>query len=500
MEASRDGQNGHGQLMKVAVALKHGFGYGDGSRALAWESDGKAIFEDFNRRGDPESPAQLAHKWASATTSGKDLFREVQEEFERNQKPGGGTPPRQKEAKEEKKKRIVRGLVPATEVGPLPPTVWLWEDFLPLACLGLVDGWPGGGKSTALGGIMAAVTRPGDWIGPTGSLPGAKKEEAGHGIWITAEETAERIKARLEACGADLEKVSIVRHITEAHEGGRETRRTFSLPEDLELLRGWLAQYKPLLVVLDNMSALFSPEYDSTKSQKSRSILNELLSLAEEHGTTILLVRHQTKGSASKDFGTNGPAWLAGEGSIAFAGAARLVLRVGYMAEDLELPNKWERRRVLHVAKMNEGREDMGTPFRIQNIELPDGASVRIPKWEPAQLMDDSEVSSSGRSKPGPKAEKLPAAKEAIEGLFRARGGKIGHSELEELKHQLEQNEGFSSATLRRATEELRKSHFIKKDGKAWVYTPPLVTSEAELRALASDLSPTTSQGKGSGT
>jgi hypothetical protein len=467
---------------------------------LAWEQDGLAIFEDFNRRGDPESASQLAHKWASATSMGEDKFRGVQEDFERKQKQGAGAPPPREKPAKEKGFKIVKALVQANTVGALEPVQFLWPDFIPKDSLGLIDGWPGAGKSTALGGIVAAMTRPGDWIGPTGSLPGAEDwRESGHAIWVSAEESEPRIKARLESCGADLSKVHIVRHITEANGEGKQRRRTFSLPGDMPLLSSWLATHKPVLVVLDNMSALFSAEYDSTKSQKSREILNELALLAEEHKTTILLVRHQTKGSANKDFNASGPAWLAGEGSIAFAGAARFVLRIGFMDEDNELP-KWERRRVLHVSKANEFQDGMGVPFRIANIELAKKASVRIPKWEAAKRMDDEEVSSSGRSKPGPKAEKLPAAMEAIKGLFQARGGTIGHSELEELKHQLEQNEGFSPATLRRATEELKKSHFIRKDGKTWFYTPPLVTSEAELRALASDLFPSTSQGRGSGT
>ena len=79
---SVSGNQGHATLMKAAVVLVKGWGYGDPSRAGGWEEDGYALFSDYNARAlPPESPEQIAHKWKSAkggnASEGKNFYADV---------------------------------------------------------------------------------------------------------------------------------------------------------------------------------------------------------------------------------------------------------------------------------------------------------------------------------------------------------------------------------------------------------------------------------------
>jgi len=482
MDPSIDGQSGHAQLMRVAAVLKHGFQYG--GEYSAWESDGLEILHDFNRRGDPETEAQLRHKWESANTTGENLAFKARADWEAKwggsfsskqaapSAPSGSPPP----AKEEWTVLEEESLLPAETIGELPKEEFLWEGFIPRGYLGILSGWPGAGKSTALGGIVAAATRAGDFIGPSGSLPGMDPgREPMAALWISCEEREERIRARVQECGADLSRVYIVRTIKEA-KGERRRKRAFQLPTDMERLHFWLSQIRPGIVILDSMSGLFSADYDSTKSQKSREILNELANLAEEFGTTIILISHHTKQSAGKEANKNGPLYLAAEGSIAFAASARFQLLVAQHPEDKDLPKR-DRRKVLFVAKTNEFEPFMGCPFRLSSIDLPSGGSVRIPRWEAASFMDEEDFrnsSSTQREKSGPAPEKMARAMEALVSFFESHGGSVESLAVQERRKELEAELGVSYGTIRDGFNRLKADGILRSDphSSRWLFTP----------------------------
>jgi KaiC/GvpD/RAD55 family RecA-like ATPase len=363
-------------------------------------------------------------------------------------------------------------LLPARSIGELKKQEFLWEGFIPRGEFGILSGWPGAGKSSALGGIVAAVTRAGDFIGPSGSLPGMDPgREPMAALWISCEEREERIRARIQECGADLSRVHIVRTIKEA-KGERKRKRALQLPTDMERLRSWLSQTRPGIVILDSMSGLFSADYDSTKSQ----ILNELANLAEEFGTTIILISHHTKQSAGKEANRNGPLYLAAEGSIAFAASARFQLLVAQHPEDKDLP-KHDRRKVLFLAKSNEFKEGMACPFRLSSIDLPTGGSVRIPRWEAASFMDEEDFrgsASTQREKSGPAPEKMARAMEALVSFFESQGGSVESLAVQERRKELEAELGVSYGTIRDGFNRLKADGILRSDphSSRWLFTP----------------------------
>ena len=84
------------------------------------------------------------------------------------------------------------------------PAEFLWEPYIPLGKISIVQGDPGDSKTTLLLAIAAAVT--------SGSpLPGGNSASPASVIYQTAEDgLADTIKPRLEQLGADCSRVHVV--------------------------------------------------------------------------------------------------------------------------------------------------------------------------------------------------------------------------------------------------------------------------------------------------
>jgi putative DNA primase/helicase len=122
----------------------------------------------------------------------------------------------------------------------------LWGDRFYHGKLGFIAGEPGLGKSL-IGIFMAStVSRRGDW--PAGEGTACR----GDVIYISAEDgAADTIRPRLEAAGADLDRVHIIESVTD-HLGVRP----FNLVVDLVPLEQCLQSVrKPRLVIIDPANA-----------------------------------------------------------------------------------------------------------------------------------------------------------------------------------------------------------------------------------------------------
>jgi hypothetical protein len=235
------------------------------------------------------------------------------------------------------------------------PVEWLWRPFLPKGKSVLIFGDPNVGKTTAALDITARVTK-GDAF-PDGSSSGEPRDV----IWLTAEDSiADTLRPRLEAAGADIERVHVFQSVgTDAEE------RLPSFPADLPKLRRLIEKTRAALVVWDPLEAYLSQETNTWKSSDVRRALHPFKPLAEETGATFLYVAHLTKG------GGGNPLYRA-LGSIAFMAAVRAALLVTSDPTD-------DSRRVLSVAKTNLGPVPPSLLFRIE--EDPEYMVARI-SWE----------------------------------------------------------------------------------------------------------------------
>jgi putative DNA primase/helicase len=219
--------------------------------------------------------------------------------------------------------------------------LWLWRDYVPRGKVSLLASPGGIGKSTVAIDVAARVTR-GD-VAPDG-----EPIESGSVVYIACEEDpGDTLRPKLEAAGANLERVHIV---TEPP----------NLPHDGPRLAALVAKIGDVrLVVVDTIGDVLG-KADENKNSEVRAALAPLRDLAEQSGAAVLLIAHTRKGSGST---------LANRvlGSVAFANLARSVLIV---VRDGEQPDG----RILTVAKSNLAARDGrcarfqlgGKPLRVE--------------------------------------------------------------------------------------------------------------------------------------
>jgi RecA-family ATPase len=148
----------------------------------------------------------------------------------------------------------------------------------------LIAGAPGLGKSQITTYLAAVASNGGTWS--TG-----EKCDAGDVLFLSAEDDpADTIRPRLEACGADLDRV----HIVEAVKDQRR-ERSFNLNRDLDALAAKLtASRSAKLVIIDPISAYLGA-IDSHKDAEVRGALAPLAKLAADHGVAVVCVTHFEK-------------------------------------------------------------------------------------------------------------------------------------------------------------------------------------------------------------
>ncbi len=218
---------------------------------------------------------------------------------------------------------------------------WLWPGRLPLGKLAVLDGDPGLGKSVVTLDLAARVSAglelpDGERCGPAGI------------VLLSAEDgLRDTIKPRLDAAGADTERIVALSTVTEAKTG----ERVISLSKDLAIIERAIERVGAGLVVVDPLTAFLSEKTDSYKDQDVRRALAPLATLAERTKTTILVVRHLNKAAG-------GNTLYRGGGSIAIIGAARSGLVIAEDPEDSE-------RRILAANKHNLSKAAPSLAFRI---------------------------------------------------------------------------------------------------------------------------------------
>jgi hypothetical protein len=217
------------------------------------------------------------------------------------------------------------------------PVRWLWTGFIPFGMITLLMGDPGQGKGTLCIDLAARFTtgRPMPLCGlghPAGNVL----------LLTTAEDDAAyTICPRLEAAGADMERVVIVQDL-------------LSLPGDVPKIAEMIREHHCGLAVIDPLNAYLSAKIDSHVDQDVRRALSPLKLVFEETGAAGLIVGHLNKG------GNGGPAIYRGGGSIGIVGTARAVFAVG--ADPAE-PG----RRVLAPVKMNIAEKPPTLTFTLES-------------------------------------------------------------------------------------------------------------------------------------
>jgi hypothetical protein len=187
---------------------------------------------------------------------------------------------------------------------------------------------------------------------------------------FSAEDDAEdTIRPRLEAAGADLDRIYILDAVLD--EQGKP--RPFNLAYDLQRLSEMLDHIGDVaLIVIDPITAYLGGT-DSHKNADIRALLSPLSELASKHGSAIVCVSHLNKGSG-------GEALLRVTGSLAFVAAARAAYLV---VKDQENSS----RRLFLPIKNNVGNDQSGLAFTLESHLLPDDIETSRVRWESESVL-----------------------------------------------------------------------------------------------------------------
>jgi hypothetical protein len=247
------------------------------------------------------------------------------------------------------------------------PVRWAWPGRFALGKLTLLTGDPGLGKSFMTLDMAARVSAGIPWP----DAPDVENKAGGVVLLSAEDDTADTIVPRLNAAGADLQRVNQLRGVWLRPKFGGvappdPVEGVFDLTRDMANLEKTIKETPDCrLVVIDPIAAYLGGT-DSHKNAELRGLLAPLTSLAGKHRVAVVAVSHLNKN-------TGGPAIYRSMGSLAFVAAAR----AGWVVtKDKDDP---QRRLVLPV-KNNLAADARGMAYTIKKTE-PGGAAVVA--WEP---------------------------------------------------------------------------------------------------------------------
>ena len=323
------------------------------------------------------------------------------------------------------------------------PINWLWKQRIARGKLTMLAGDPGLGKSQLTAYMASVVTNGNKWAVDNAECPQGKV------IFLNAEDdAADTIKPRLEAVGADLDKVFVLDAI-KVKIDNRQTQRGFNLKQDLDQLNALIQNIGDVaLVIIDPISAYMGGT-DSHKNSDVRALLSPLSDIAAKHKAAVLCVTHLNKGSGRK-------ALERVTGSGAFVAAARAAYVV---AKDEEAP---ERRYFLPI-KNNIGDDLTGFAFSIESKVLDSGIETSHILFENTMITEraDEVLNNDGDSED---SSALGEAKDFLMEICKT------SKTASDVRKQSEQA-GISYATLRRAKDSIGIKP--KKEGDKWIWRVP---------------------------
>ena len=240
------------------------------------------------------------------------------------------------------------------------PTNWLWEDYIAKGTFTLITGEPDLGKSQITLSMTAIVTTGGNW-----PVSGEKCEE-GNVIILSDEDNLEKtIRPRLEANGANLEKIHYLDGIGKVD--SNSDCELFNLKSNLTQLETMINEIKGIsMIVIDPLSAYLAG-VDTYNNKDVRSMLAPLSKLAGRYDIAIVCVEHPPKSS-------NGRAMNQVGGSIAFVAASRSAYLVSKDPED-------EERRLFLKIKNNLSNYSGGISFTVESHKLHNGIEISKVVW-----------------------------------------------------------------------------------------------------------------------
>ena len=181
-------------------------------------------------------------------------------------------------------------------------TEWLWEPYIPLRKVTLLEGDPDLGKTWLALSIARNVS-----LGM--ALPDDKKRDTGRILYMSAEDDAsDTLVPRFEQLGGDLTKIAFPNKVDTISQENAFT-------DTIEV-------FKPKLIIIDPLQAYIGSDTDMHRANETREKMSLLAQICEEYNCATLVLRHLRKGGSNKSI-------YSGLGSIDIVAAARSALFLG---------------------------------------------------------------------------------------------------------------------------------------------------------------------------
>ena len=301
---------------------------------------------------------------------------------------------------------------------------WLWQDFIPLGKVTILQGDPGEGKTTAMLQIIASLTTGRPIISSKDDAP---ITEPCYVIYQTAEDgLSDTIKPRLLAAGADCSKIKFI----------EESGQPLSMMD--RGLETALIRTQAKLIVLDPLQAYLGKGVDMHRANEIRPLMARLAYLAERGNCAIVLIGHMNKASMMKSS-------YRGLGSIDFTAAARSVIVCGRVKDEPDI-------RVLVPVKSSLAYEPTPVAFRLS-------------KENGFEWIGEYEITAEELLSGSSNGRKIDKAKEFLKEVLDDK--MVPSTELKEMAAA----RGIKEKTLRNAQKEL--GTVPVKDGDRWYTSLP---------------------------
>ncbi|OHT48868.1 AAA family ATPase [Mycobacteroides chelonae] len=329
---------------------------------------------------------------------------------------------------------------------------WLWttEQLDPYACGVRAAMIPLHGLTTIAGREQAAKSTLCWWLSAQithGLLPGHYAGQPRDVVILASEDSETKIRRRLEAAGADLDRVYLPSKTTP--DG---LILPISIRDDLDTLTDLLTGIEAGAVIFDPIKDFLGGGVNTDREDEVRPVLTPLLKLTEECGAAAIGLHHLNK-SLKGDFLTR----LTGSG--AFKNVSRAVIGVAHDATTGA--------RVVQLMKSNDG-ELARSAFqaRVVGVDITiDGRTEKVGKWvmEGASLsgLDSVLAAKEQGARSGGAGER---AKDALRAYLGTAGGE---KPSDEVKAAVAEQLGVSEDTIKRAFREMGGKHRRTKETPA---------------------------------
>lgn len=327
----------------------------------------------------------------------------------------------------------------------------VYPDWLLEGELTALAGPPGSGKTTFACALAAGVT-----IGKSYSLHRELTPSgSGHVIIINREDDrAKGLKARLEAAGADLDKVHFIGGKIAS---GDDSPFSLSSERDMNRLVGLAERLDNRVGLLIVDPIYFAVDGDPNSDYKAREAYERLTALSKRLTCAILGMAHTVRNTRGKDI----------LGRVAGPRAVREVPRgVMLLSKISNGPTETGGTHVLVHAKNSEGRMDGGFEYRITPVEVHGQNGTNLtPKFVVTRQLvgsGDDILNQADCGVPVEKVSKFDGAVKFLRAVLK--DGPRPWIEIEELAHEA----GVKNGTLMNAKTFLKiDTEKRKVDGRS---------------------------------